>query len=52
MCRRRISNWLRKYKHDWDSLVNEKLWEEVQQQFPVEVKKRLNDEDDGLEESN
>lgn len=48
----RISNWLRKYKHDWDSMINKKLWEAVQQQYPVEVQKRLNDEDDGLEERN
>lgn len=51
-CRKRISNWLRKYKHDWDALVNETLWEAVQQQYPVEVQKKLNNEDDGLEESN
>ncbi|XP_008188592.2 E3 ubiquitin-protein ligase rnf168 isoform X2 [Acyrthosiphon pisum] len=50
MCRRRISNWLRKFKHDWDAMLNVKLWEAIKQQYPVEVQKRLNDEDDGLEE--
>ncbi|XP_025193294.1 E3 ubiquitin-protein ligase rnf168-like [Melanaphis sacchari] len=50
MCRRRISNWLRKFKHDWDAMLNVNLWEAIQQQYPVEVQKRLNDEDDGLEE--
>ncbi|XP_050422177.1 E3 ubiquitin-protein ligase rnf168-like isoform X2 [Adelges cooleyi] len=49
-CRRRISNWLRKYKHNWNALVNENLWKAINQQFPEEIKKRLNDEDDGLEE--
>lgn len=52
LCRKRISNWLRKYKHDWNSMVNESLWEAVQQQYPLEVQKKLNGEDDGLEESN
>ncbi|XP_050538187.1 E3 ubiquitin-protein ligase RNF168-like isoform X2 [Daktulosphaira vitifoliae] len=49
-CRLRISNWLRKYKHKWDTMINEKLWAAIQKQFPLEIKKRLNDEDDGLEE--
>jgi len=31
-------------------MVNVSLWEAVQQQYPVEVQKKLNDEDDGLEE--
>ncbi|KAL5244436.1 hypothetical protein ACI65C_011846 [Semiaphis heraclei] len=50
ICRRRISNWLRKFKHDWDAMLNVNLWEDIKQQYPVEVQKRLNDEDDGLEE--
>ncbi|KAL4119297.1 hypothetical protein QTP88_012124 [Uroleucon formosanum] len=50
ICRRRISNWLRKFKNDWDAMLNVNLWEAIQQQYPVEVQKRLNDEDDGLEE--
>lgn len=50
MCRMRISNWLRKYKNDWDLLVNKELWKALQLQYPVEVQKRLNDEDDGIEE--
>lgn len=33
-------------------MVNVSLWEAVQQQYPVEVQKKLNDEDDGLEERN
>lgn len=51
-CRKRISNWLRKFKNDWDSLVNENLWEAIQQQYPLEVERKLNDEDDGLEDRN
>lgn len=50
MCRRRISNWLRKFKHDWDAMLNVDLWEAIKQQYPIEVQKRLNDEDDGIEE--
>lgn len=50
ICRMRISNWLRKYKNDWDLLVNKELWKALQLQYPVEVQKRLNDEDDGVEE--
>lgn len=50
MCRMRISNWLRKYKNNWDLLVNKELWKALQLQYPVEVQKRLNDEDDGIEE--
>jgi len=49
-CRMRISNWLRKYKNDWPSLVNERLWQALQLQYPTEIQKRLNDEDDGIEE--
>lgn len=52
ICRRRISNWLRKFKHDWDAMLNVNLWEDIKQQYPDEVQKRLNDEDDGLEERN
>lgn len=52
ICRMRISNWLRKYKHNWDAMVNEKLWEAIQLQYSVEIQKRLNDEDDGIEERN
>lgn len=33
-------------------MVNKSLWEAVLQQYPVEVQKKLNDEDDGLEERN
>jgi len=33
-------------------MVNESLWEAVLQQYPIEVQKKLNDEDDGLEERN
>ncbi|CAH1737635.1 unnamed protein product [Aphis gossypii] len=50
ICRRRISNWLRKFKHDWNAMLNVNFWEAIKQQYPVEVQKRLNDEDDGLEE--
>ncbi|XP_026815842.1 E3 ubiquitin-protein ligase rnf168-like [Rhopalosiphum maidis] len=50
LCRKRISNWLRKFKNDWDAMLNVNLWEAIQQQYPIEVQKRLNDEDDGLEE--
>lgn len=50
ICRRRISNWLRKFKHDWNAMLNVNLWESIKQQYPVEVQKRLNDEDDGIEE--
>ncbi|XP_025408133.1 E3 ubiquitin-protein ligase rnf168-like [Sipha flava] len=49
LCRKRISNWLRKYKHDWNSMVNESLWEAVQQQYSIEVQKKLNGEEDGLD---
>ncbi|KAE9542977.1 hypothetical protein AGLY_002888 [Aphis glycines] len=49
ICRRRISNWLRKFKHDWNAMLNVNFWEAIKQQYPVEVQKRLNDEDDGLE---
>lgn len=52
MCRQRISNWLRKFKHNWNALINVNLWEAIQQQYPVEVQKKLNDEDDGIEERN
>lgn len=31
-------------------MINEKLWAAIQKQFPSEIEKRLNDEDDGLEE--
>jgi len=51
-CRMRISNWLRKYKNNWDTLVNENLWKALNIQYPVEVQKRMNDEDDGIEERN
>jgi len=33
-------------------MVNEGLWESVQKQYPIEVQKKSNDEDDGLEERN
>lgn len=48
LCRRRLSNWLRKFKNDWNAMVNVNLWEAIQQQYPVEVQKQLNGEDHGL----
>ncbi|KAK3094496.1 hypothetical protein FSP39_002504 [Pinctada imbricata] len=45
MCRTRISNWARRAAKT-KTLINKKLWGDIQQCFPDKVKKRMNDCDD------
>ncbi|KAL4220394.1 hypothetical protein ACF0H5_020797 [Mactra antiquata] len=44
-CRMRISSWARK-KTRTNSLVNQQKWEDIQKNFPAQVKRRLEGNDD------
>lgn len=50
ICRKRIGSWLRSATKN-RSLINSKLWLEIQEKFPEQVKCKQNGEDDGVEES-
>ncbi|XP_075235735.1 E3 ubiquitin-protein ligase RNF169-like [Lycorma delicatula] len=49
ICRKRIGSWLRSATKN-RSLINSKLWIEIQEKFPEQVKRKQNGEDDGIEE--
>ncbi|KAH1004935.1 E3 ubiquitin-protein ligase RNF168 [Dendroctonus ponderosae] len=49
LCRLRVGSWYRRTKKD-GKLVNEELWKAVQQQYPLEVKNKLQGLDNDIEE--
>lgn len=49
MCRMRISSWARKHAAK-KNLVNEELWKRIQECFPAEVNKRLEGQDDAIDD--
>lgn len=49
LCRLRVGSWYRRTKKD-GKLVDEELWKAVQQQYPLEVKNKLQGLDSEIEE--
>lgn len=48
-CRRRVSSWAR-YNTRKNTLINLELWEAVQKYFPDECKRRINGQDQEVED--
>lgn len=49
LCRKRVSTWARQNSRN-KTLVNQQLWDQIQDQFPLHCQQRLSGQDGGVED--
>ncbi|XP_029700195.1 E3 ubiquitin-protein ligase rnf168-like isoform X2 [Takifugu rubripes] len=50
LCRKRVSTWARQNSRN-NTLVNQQLWNQIQDQFPLHCQRRLSGQDGGMEDN-
>lgn len=50
LCRKRVSTWARQNSRN-NTLVNQQLWKQIQDLFPLHCQRRLSGQDGGTEDS-